>query len=99
MYCQSVEEDEDAMAEPERPLKRLRRRGEGGSALTLNTSTSPGLGSPTFKETYDEENAPILLPFHPLPTENDPDAGALIIPKNEPLTDMPSSSTHPGIFS
>lgn len=96
MYYQSVEEDEDGMAELERPLKRLRRRGEGGSALT-----SPSLGSPTSNEpsTYDEESAPpILLPFHPMETENDPDAGALIILKHEPCTDMPLCSISPGIF-
>lgn len=90
-----MDEDEDAMAESERPLKRLRRRGEGGSASIL---TSPNLGSPSFKETYDEETSLILLPFHPLPTETDPDDAALTIPKHEPFTDMPSSSTHPGIF-
>lgn len=83
------------MAESDRPLKRLRRRGEGGSALT-----SPSLGSPTLDEpsTYDEEAAPILLPFHPVPTENDHDAGELIIPKVEPITNMPLSSIRPGFF-
>ncbi|EFH64594.1 hypothetical protein ARALYDRAFT_338653 [Arabidopsis lyrata subsp. lyrata] len=89
---ESIEEDDDALAESDRPLKRLRRRGEGGSALT-----SPSLGSPTLEEpsTYDEENAPILLPYHPVPTKNDHDAGELIIPKVEPITNMPLSSIHP----
>ncbi|CAL9242084.1 unnamed protein product [Arabidopsis halleri] len=89
---ESIEEDDDALAESDRPLKRLRRRGEGGSALT-----SPSLGSPTLEEplTYDEENAPILLPYHPVPTKNDHDAGELIIPKVEPITNIPLSSIHP----
>uniref|UniRef100_A0A1J3HC30 Histone-lysine N-methyltransferase SUVR2 n=1 Tax=Noccaea caerulescens TaxID=107243 RepID=A0A1J3HC30_NOCCA len=92
-----AEEDEDYMDETEPPLKRLRRRGEGGSALTLNKSTSPSLGSPTSNEltTYNNDTAPILLPYYPLPTENDPDAGALIIPKDETLTDVSSSPIHP----
>ncbi|VVB07174.1 unnamed protein product [Arabis nemorensis] len=89
---ESAEEEEDALAESERPLKRLRRRGEGGSASTF---TSPNCGSPSFKEPYDEETALILLPFHPLSTESDPDDAALTIPKHEPSTDLPSSSTHP----
>ncbi|KAJ4888768.1 Histone-lysine N-methyltransferase SUVR2 [Raphanus sativus] len=59
---ESLEEDEDALDELEPPLKRLRRRGEGASALSLN--------NPSLKEhtTHDQET--ILLPFHPLSTEN-----------------------------
>ncbi|KAJ0262625.1 inactive histone-lysine N-methyltransferase SUVR2 [Hirschfeldia incana] len=86
---QSEEDDEDALDEPEHPLKRLRRRGEASSVSAPN--------SPSFKETttHDQEMAPVSLPFHPLPTENDPDGGALVIPKGEPVTDMPFTSTHP----
>jgi len=82
------------MAESDRPLKRLRRRGEGGSALA-----SPSLGSPTLEgpSINDEENAPILLPYHPVPIENDHDAGELILTKVEPITNMPLSSI-PGTF-
>ncbi|KAL1199645.1 putative inactive histone-lysine N-methyltransferase SUVR2 [Cardamine amara subsp. amara] len=83
----SIEEYEDALADLERPLKRVRRRGEGGSALT-----SPSLDSSI---SMDLTTAPILLPFHPMATENDPDAGALIVPKDEPFPDMPFGSTHP----
>ncbi|CAN8267660.1 unnamed protein product [Cochlearia groenlandica] len=95
---QFAEEDEDDMAESVPPLKRLRRGGEGGSSLTCSKSTSPSLGSPTLKElvTYEEQTAPILLPIHPLPIENNLDAGAFTIPKEVPLIDMPSSSIHPG---
>ncbi|CAD5333893.1 unnamed protein product [Arabidopsis thaliana] len=89
---ESIEDDEDVMAESDRPLKRLRRRGEGGSALA-----SPSLGSPTLEgpSINDEENAPILLPYHPVPIENDHDAGELILTKVEPITNMPLSSIHP----
>ncbi|CAA7017501.1 unnamed protein product [Microthlaspi erraticum] len=86
-----ADEDEDSMAEAVPPLKRLRRGGEGGSALTLNQSTSPSLGSPSLNEptTYDNDTVPILLPYH--------DAGAFIVPKDETLTvtDMSSSPNHP----
>lgn len=78
------------MDEPERPLKRLRRRGEAGS---VSASNSPNLKEST---THDQEMAPVLLPFHPLPTENDPDAGALLMPKDEPFTDIPFTSTNQG---
>ncbi|CAH8323068.1 unnamed protein product [Eruca vesicaria subsp. sativa] len=90
---ESVDDDEDALDEPERPLKRLRRRGEAGSASAFN---NPNLGSPSSKETtaHDQETTPVLLPVHPLPTENDPDADALIMPKGEPFTDIPFTSTH-----
>ncbi|XP_010494395.1 PREDICTED: probable inactive histone-lysine N-methyltransferase SUVR2 isoform X2 [Camelina sativa] len=90
-FHESIEEDDEALAESDRPLKRLRRRGEGGSALT-----SPSLDSPNLEETpaYGEESGLILLPFHPVPTETHPDAGELIVPKDELITDMPSSSFH-----
>lgn len=78
------------MDEPERPLKRLRRRGEAGS---VSASNSPSLKETT---TRDQEMAPVLLPFHPLPTEDDPDAGALVMPKDEPVTDIFSTSTNQG---
>ncbi|XP_019087727.1 PREDICTED: probable inactive histone-lysine N-methyltransferase SUVR2 isoform X2 [Camelina sativa] len=83
-FHESIEEDDEPLAESDRPLKRLRRRGEGGSALT-----SPSLGSPNLEETpaYGEESGLILLPFHHVPTETHPDADELI-------TDMPSSSFH-----
>ncbi|KAL0889117.1 hypothetical protein Bca101_013100 [Brassica carinata] len=92
---ESVEDDEDALDdEPERPLKRLRRRGE---AASVSASNSPSLGSPSLKETstHDQETAPVLLPSHPLTTENYLDADALVMPKGEPVTDMPFTSTHP----
>ncbi|CAF1988366.1 hypothetical protein HID58_076028 [Brassica napus] len=89
-------DDEDALDEPERPLKRLRRR--GGEVVSTSASNSPSLGSPCLNETtthHDQETALVSLPFHPKPTENDPDAaGALVMPKGEPFTDIPSTSTH-----
>lgn len=94
LYYQTVEDDEDALDEPERPLKRLRRR--GGEVVSASASNSPSLGSPCLNETHDKETAPVSLPFHPIPTENDPDAGALVIPKGEPSTDIPFTSTHQG---
>ncbi|CDY22319.1 BnaA06g36410D [Brassica napus] len=80
---ETVEDDEDALDEPERPLKRLRRR--GGEVVSASASNSPSLGSPCLNETTTHD--PVSLPFHPIPTENDPDAGALVIPKGEPSTD------------
>ncbi|CAH2046532.1 unnamed protein product [Thlaspi arvense] len=91
---ESDEEDEDALDELEPPLKRLRRRGEGGSSSGLN---SPDLGSHSLDEPttiHGGDTAPILLPFHPLSNENDPNAGAPIVPKDERFADMPFSSTH-----
>ena len=91
-------DDEDALDEPERPLKRLRRR--GGEVVSTSASNSPSLGSPCLNETtthHDQETVLVSLPFHPKPTENDPDAaGALVMPKGEPFTDIPSTSTHQG---
>nr|VDC69085.1 unnamed protein product [Brassica rapa] len=87
---ETVEDDEDALDEPERPLKRLRRR--GGEVVSASASNSPSLGSPCLNETTTHD--PVSLPFHPIPTENDPDAGALVIPKGEPSTDIPFTSTH-----
>ncbi|CAN8247868.1 unnamed protein product [Cochlearia groenlandica] len=96
---QPVGEDEDDLDEPERPLKRLRRRSEGCSALTMSKSTSPSLGSPTLKETCDEENAPTLLPFQLLPTEKDPDellTDTSIRGSPLSLVSMPNMEKNPG---
>ncbi|KAF8104455.1 hypothetical protein N665_0172s0085 [Sinapis alba] len=78
---ESVEDDEDALDEPEHPLKRLRRRGE---AVSVSASNSPSLGSPSLKETttHDQETAPVY------------NSGSLVMPKGEPVTDMPFTSTN-----